>query len=287
MAKGKKKRKDGDFQKVKLKVGRKLKRDSNETKAEFSSRKIILKEVRSHSNDPLTALAHHSEHISQSGKISLLNHFNSALNPEIVKSLNKPILDSLSKFLIDRSDQVRSSTMKCLKTCFNHMKQQRLSTKEFLFNLKPYLDCAYTHVTSSIANDCQKFLEYFVNLNEPQIFEPLMHIVLRRYEAGNLSDNEKNLGLKLAHYFARHKQKKCLEEQLSNDKIERLYWSESSYHLDLEALRANGDGDDDDDSNTNNYINATKQREVLLIAQKETENIEEKFCSIFNARAEI
>lgn len=237
MAKGKKKKKDLDFQKVKLKVGRKLKRDSNETKAEFKTRKIILKEVKNYSDDPLGALARHGDHISQHGKLSMLNHFNSALNAEIVKSLNKPILDGLSKFIIDHSEQVRGATIKCLKNCFNHIRQQHLSTKDFILSLKPYLDCAYTHVSSAISSDCLKFLDYFVNINDPQTFETLMTIILRRYEAGNLNTSDKKLALKLKNYYLRYKQKKNVDDIMKGDGIVRLIWTKTNNLIDLDYYK--------------------------------------------------
>lgn len=235
MAKGKKKkRKDADFQKVKLKVGRKLKRDDNETRAEFKTRKIVLKEVMSYSKDPVTSLLRHSDRISAHGKLSMLNHFNSALTQEFVRTLNKPVLDSLSKFTLDQSDQVRAASIKCLKTCYNRLKQQHLPTGDFIQSLKPYLDCAYTHVSSAIVNDCQKFLEYFVTINDPQTFETLLMIVLRRYKAGNLSEAEKKLAVKLKHQYLRHKQKLVIESILKEDKIEPLVWTEANYLLDLD-----------------------------------------------------
>lgn len=276
MAKGKKKnKKDSDFQKVKLKVGRKLKRDDNETKAQFSSRKIILKEVKSHSSDPLTALAHHSEHISQHGKLSLINHFNSALTPELVKTLNKPIIDSLAKFIIDHSDQVRTATYKCLRTCYNHLKQQQstTSTRDFVYLLKPYLDCAYTHISRAIVNDCQKFLEYLTNVNDSQIFEPLMPIILRRYKSGNLSVAEKNVALKLKHFYTRNKLKRSLEDLSKCDNLKPILWTESNFFINLDSVLHDLDGKRGEDLGYH-------ERDVLLIPKtNKTENIVEEFLS--------
>lgn len=235
MAKGKKKKqKDLDFQKVKLKVGRKLKRDDNETKAEFKSRKIVIKELRSYSDDPLSALSRHSEHISHHGKLTMLNHFNSALTPDIVKAINKPILDSLSKFILDNSDKVRSATIRCLKTCYNNLKKQNIPTTDFMMSLRPYVDCAYTHVVTGIVNDCQKLLEYFINLNDCLLFEPLMLIFLRRYEAGNLSTGDKNLAVRLRHYYIRHKQKQIVEDMMKENDVDPLIWTPSNFVLDLD-----------------------------------------------------
>lgn len=237
MAKTKKKKKDLDFQKVKLKIGRKLKRDSNETKAEFKSRKIILKEVKSY--DPLVAL--NRQNVSQHAKLTLLNRFNSAITGDVI--LNKPILDSLSKFIVDRSDQVRTAAIKCLKKCYNHTKQQHLSTREFMMSLKPYLSCAYTHVSAGIVADAQKLLEHFVSVNDPEILEPLMMVILKRCEAGGLSETDKKLALKLKRYYSRHKQKETIKSLLDE---EPLVWTEDNFFLDLDQHIHNNDNCDNE-----------------------------------------
>lgn len=242
MAKGKKKKKDLDFQKVKLKVGRRLKRDSNETKAEFKTRKIVLKEVRGYSDDPITALSRHSEHISHHGKLTMLNHFNTAMTPDVINLLNKPILDSLAKFLVDHSDQVRAAATKCIKTCYNQMRRQNLHTSDFMHSLKPYLSCAYTHVSRPISSDCERLLDYFINLNDPRLFEALMSIVLRRYEAGNLSEADKSLAIKLRRYYLRNRQKEAVADMMREDDVEQLRWTETCCFFDLDPLRHNLDG---------------------------------------------
>lgn len=249
-----KKKKDLDFQKVKIRIGKRIKRDIKETKAEFSTRKIILKEVRNYSDDPLTALTRHSDRISHQGKLSLLNHFNSALTPEIVKNLTKPILDSLSKFIIDQSIDVRAAAMKCLRTCFVRLKSQQLSTKDFVMSLKPYIDCALTHVSRGIADDCQKFLDYLVSQNEPQTFEPLMMIVTRRLELGNLSVQQKDIAYKLKQYYTRYKQKESFDAIIRSEKMEPLIWTPTNYLLDLDPCIHTHPGGDRE----------VESREVLL-----------------------
>lgn len=260
MSKSKKKKKDLDFQKVKLKVGRKIKRDTNETKAEFKSRKIVLKEVKTYRHDdPLTALVRHSDHISHQGKLSMLNHFNSALTPLIASSLTKPILDGLSKFIVDHSDKIRAATFKCLKTCFNHLRQKQASISDFMQSLQPYLDCAYTHVSEQIATDCQKFLGYIVKVNEPQTFETIMAVVLRRYEAGNLTTTDKDLALKLRQQYLRHKQKQTVEDMLSSDKIKQLVWPQT-LNLDLYL-----------------HTREDEEREVLLVSKIKGEEVSKRY----------
>lgn len=274
MAKNKKKKANADFQKVKLKVGRKIKRDSNETKAEFKSRKIVLKEIHGHTKDPITALTHHSEHISLHGKRTLLNHFNNALTATIVKSLNKPIIDSLSKFVIDHSEHVRGATYKCLKTCYNHMRQQQLPLKEFVYTLKPYLDCAYTHIDRGISADSLKFLDYLTNTNEIQVIEPMMGVVLRRYEAGNLSEKDKRLATKLRQLYLKHLKRQSREEQEKSDNIEPLKWTASTC-LSLDRWLHDLDGT----RRREQQMGDLHDREVLLVPKRKADNLVEKFLS--------
>jgi hypothetical protein len=275
MAKGKKNKVHSDFQKVKLKVGRKLKRDCNETKAEFKSRKIILKEIHGHTKDPITALAHHSDHISHHGKLTLLNHFNNALTANIVKSLNKPIIDSLSKFIIDHSEHVRAATYKCVKTCYNYMKQQHLSLREFVYLLKPYLDCAFTHIDRCIADDCLKFLDYLTNTNESQVIEPLIGIVVRRLEAGHPSDKELNLAMKLKALYLKHKKRQIVEDQEKDDRLEPLCWTPRNYILDLDCWIHNMRSNEQEHPNRE-----LDDREVRLVPRVEASNSVTKLLTL-------
>lgn len=259
MSKSKKKKKNLDFQKVKLKVGRKIKRDNNETKAEFKTRKIVLKEVRSFRDDPLTALVRHSDRISHQGKLSMLSHFNSALTPDVTTSLTKPILDGLAKFVVDDSSKIRDATYKCLKTCLNHLKRNQMPMVDFIKSIQPYLDCAYTHVSKPINMNCHSFIEHLLNVNEPQTFETLMSILLRRYEAGNLSTKELDLAIRLKQQYLRYRQKQKVEEMLSSDKVESLVWPQV---LDL---------------NRHLHFQKDEDREILLVSNRKDENVSKRY----------
>lgn len=265
----KKKKKDVDFQKIKLKVGRKIKRDTNETKAEFKTRKIVLKEVKSYSDDPITALVRHSDHISQQGKVNMLGHFNSFLSRDANTSLTKPIIDGLAKFIIDNNYQVRSITYKCLKSCFNHLKRNQLPLMDFMKSLQPYLNCAYTHVTRQISKDCHSFLEYLLKVNEPQTFETMMAIMLPRYEAANLFDEEKEFAKLLKQQYLRHKQKSSLEEMLSSDKIEPLVWPQV-LNLDCHL-----------------HVQKDDDREVLLVSIQKEEDVAKTFLETLEKHSEF
>lgn len=234
MAKGKKKKKDLDFQKVKLKVGRRIKRNDRETKAEFSTRKIVLKEIRRYSDDPISALSRNSQHISHQGKLSLLSHFRGALKPEVVKSLNKPIQDSLAKFILDNSSDVRLSAIKCLKICFHHLKGDSTLIRDFVSSLKPYLDCAYTHVSKDLASDCHEFVKFLVDQNEWPTFEPLMAIMYGRLRAGELDDKHKAVALDLRRHHHRHNIQKELEAEEPH--MEKLVWSSNNNLLNFDQF---------------------------------------------------
>lgn len=271
MAKRKKK-KDLDFQKVKLKVGRRLKRDTNETKADFKARKIVIKEVKNFHCDPLSMLSRHSENISHHSKLSMLNHFNSILTSDVVKSLNKPIVDSLCKFIVDHSEQVRASATKCIKTCINRMRQKHSPMEDFTESLKPYLDCAYSHVSTFIQHDCQSLLDYLVKVNEPTLYETLMAVILRRYEAGNISSQGKNSAQLLKGYYERNKSRLMVERALIKNKVAPVVWTRSNFVLDFDYCLH------DYFRITQNYENI--DREVFLGEKEKNINVAEKFLSI-------
>lgn len=258
MTKGKKKKKDVDFQKVKIRVGRKLKRDDNETKAQFKARKIVIKELKSHSLDPITALAHHSDHISTHGKLSLINNFNAALTPAVVDRLNQPTLDKLTKFINDSSDKVRQATYRCLKTWFNRLKQADRPLKEFAYSIKPYLDFAFTHIDRGIAEDSLKFIEYLVNTNEDKVFEPLMDVMLRRYDAGDIGSQELKCAQKLKQLYLKHMKRVQWDTELKNSQVDATPWSSLNNGLDLGSVIHRLHKDDD--------------REVYLVVRAKPEH---------------
>lgn len=264
MAKGKKKRKDLDFQKVKLKIGRRIKKDDRETKAEFSTRKIVIKEIRRYSEDPINALTKDIQNITHQGKISLLNHFRAALKPEIVKSLNKPIQDSLAKFILDQSCDVRSAVFKCLKLCFHHMKTDSVMTRDFVLSLKPYLDCAYTHLSNDIAEDCHKFIQFLVEQNEAPTFEPLMSILLARIQVGDSQQKHKEVALDLRR---RYQKVKLIAELDVREDIETLTWTSNNNFIDLGMI-------------LHQPVQHDPKYDIELGLVEQEENVAEKFLSL-------
>lgn len=148
-----------------------------------------------------------------------------------------------------------------------------MSTTDFLYSLKPYLDCAYTHVARDIQSDCQKFIEYFVNINDPHIFEPLMAIILRRHEVGTLTVEQTNLAVKLKRYFIRYRQKQAIESQLNSDQMEPLVWTERNFFIDLDSTFHTS-------AATATSSNDIERREVFLVSREKKENIIERYLRL-------
>lgn len=270
MKKGNKnKKKDVDFQKVKLKVGRKLKRDSNETRAEFKSKKIVIKEAKFYKTDPLSMLLTHGSNCSQHSKLNLLNQLSSVINSDIIKSLNRPFIDSLGKFIIDQSDQVRLAAIRCLKTCMNQMRQQHASLTDFVECLKPYIVCAYTHLDQGIYKSCRKLLDCLIRFNDPDIHLILMAILIERLGMDGVESVDCQLASQLKNNRVKYLAKREKEAMINKDKVKPLVWTEVNFYLDLNNLKCV-------------YNNSNKEDIIQGLQHNDKDDIEDKFIKILD-----
>ncbi|CAG2168018.1 unnamed protein product [Oppiella nova] len=96
----KKKKKERDFQKTKLRVGRRLIGATNDTKTEFKSKKIILKEMESRSKDPIKTLSN-SYGLNTQMKISCLSGVNNWINSTNVMAKSGEVVNTVCKYLND------------------------------------------------------------------------------------------------------------------------------------------------------------------------------------------
>uniref|UniRef100_T1JAX7 Uncharacterized protein n=1 Tax=Strigamia maritima TaxID=126957 RepID=T1JAX7_STRMM len=166
----KKKKKRADFQKIKLKAGRRLPKGLNVTNTAFKTRKIQIREqIR---NDVAASAFEHGKKVfSLDDLLRNLNHQNSttrqnALNglkdlfntnkQTICKNLNR-ILSSISKLFEDKSSDVRKSAQNVLESILSSATSKQISP---VFPIvAAYLNCGMTHVEPAIQRDSLKFLD--------------------------------------------------------------------------------------------------------------------------------
>ena len=180
-----KKKKQKDFQKIKLKVGRTLKRAPNETKTEFKTRKIIIKESQLIARDPIKLLLTTSLTTNQA-KLSCLTKLNDAIVNIDIKHINGELINGLAKYLIDNDTRVRQETIKCIKQCLEILQNKQSEINTLISMLITYINCALTHINQSISNDGYKLLIFIVDKCNHSSLQQLMTIMMARIS--NCSD---------------------------------------------------------------------------------------------------
>lgn len=164
---GKTKKNQKDFQKVKLKVGRKLPKGLNVTDTSFKTKKIVLHDRLSKpaSGEPTT-----TRNLSVQDLISRLHHYNVASRLEALAGLRelgrshagafsphlKSLLEILGTLCTDKEGAVRQSALKVLRLVLDSVSSDCLLPFGPL--LLSQLGCAVNHLSSAVRHDALDLL---------------------------------------------------------------------------------------------------------------------------------
>lgn len=170
MAKTKKMRKD--FQKVKLKVGRKLPKGLNVTDTSFKTKKIVLHDRLSKSTggEPTT-----TRKLGVQDLIGRLHHYNVTNRLTALAGLRelgkshavafgphlKPLLEILGTLCSDKEGVVRQSAHKVLRQVLGSVSSERVSPFGPL--LLSHLGCAVNHLSSEVRHDSLELLSMLLD----------------------------------------------------------------------------------------------------------------------------
>lgn len=198
----KKKKKRADFQKVKLKVGRKIAKALNETKTSFQSKHIIIREqhFKATSSDASVAklnleeFYHGIRNQNSSVRKDALVNFRKCIGDNIdVINLNlRNVLQHLSKLVEDRTGDVRKLAILSLKTVLNAVARENIRP---LFSIiAAYLNCAMTHIEPAIQRDSLEFLDFLLELfpdmlvaSHEQLLRNFLQLISHRNENSSKS----------------------------------------------------------------------------------------------------
>ncbi|XP_077518264.1 testis-expressed protein 10 isoform X2 [Amblyomma americanum] len=160
-------KKNQDFQKVKLKVGRKLPKGLNVTDTSFKTKKIVLHDrlskpatgepttARKQSVQDLIGRLHHYNATSRldalGGLRELGRSYPGAFSPQL-----KPLLEILGALCTDKEGAVRQSTLKVLRMVLGSVSSERLSPFGPL--LLSQLGCAVNHLSAAVRHDALDLL---------------------------------------------------------------------------------------------------------------------------------
>lgn len=233
----KKKKKVKDFQKVKLKVGKRLVRGLNETKTDFKSKKIIVKELESRAKDPIKTLANGFA-INKQTKLFCLNDVDKWLDSKNINSKGGEVVTTVSRYLSDSDHRVRSDCIKCLKHCISLLHRKPDSSVSPLMPvILTYINCGLTHIDDHITSDSLKLLSHFIDFSDKSLFNQLMQSIITLLERKSKIDS--NL-LEVCHKLMALM---CKEESDSSLAMKKepivLKWSTDNFYCHISPIQDN------------------------------------------------
>ncbi|KAL3832191.1 hypothetical protein ACJMK2_023854 [Sinanodonta woodiana] len=164
---GKSKKKRQDFQKVKLKVGKTLKKADNVTNASFKTRTIqIAQQLKTDSSQPSTTrklnlqdLLVHCQHFSSSVRHDGVTGLRELLtsHPELMTSNLAAILEETSELFTDKDPAVRKAVIQLIRVFYSKISMKQIAP--FFPLLKAHLCCAMTHIYDDIQVDSLQILD--------------------------------------------------------------------------------------------------------------------------------
>uniref|UniRef100_A0A673A172 Testis expressed 10 n=1 Tax=Sphaeramia orbicularis TaxID=375764 RepID=A0A673A172_9TELE len=165
--KAKKKKRQDDFQKVKLKVGKKKPRADNATNTNFRTKGIQLSEQLKRDtsgptthrhlgiNDLLSQLHHYNANVKHSALLGLKELL--SLNPSLLEQQLSRLLSEVAAVFTDKDANVRVATTRLLRFIAQSVPAERVAP--FFPLLSAHLSCAMTHIETGIQEDAMKVLD--------------------------------------------------------------------------------------------------------------------------------
>ncbi|XP_077577443.1 testis-expressed protein 10 homolog [Stigmatopora nigra] len=165
--KSKKKKRQDDFQKVKLKVGKKKPRADNATNTNFRTKGIYLSEQLKRDtsgpttnrqlgiNDLLSQLHHYNANVKHSALLGLKELLST--NPFLLEQHLSRLLSEVAAVFTDKDANVRLTATRVLRYIAQSVPAERVAP--FFPLLSAHLCCAMTHIEFSIQEDAMKILD--------------------------------------------------------------------------------------------------------------------------------
>ncbi|XP_020507595.1 testis-expressed protein 10 homolog [Labrus bergylta] len=165
--KSKKKKRQDDFQKVKLKVGKTKPKAVNATNTSFRTKGIHLSEQLKKDtsgptthrqlgiNDLLSQLHHHNANIKHGALVGLKELL--SLNPSLLEQHLSRLLSEVAAVFTDKDGNVRVAATRVLRFIAQSVPAERVAP--FFPLLSAHLSCAMTHIEPSIQEDAMKVLD--------------------------------------------------------------------------------------------------------------------------------
>ncbi|XP_072548337.1 testis-expressed protein 10 homolog [Salminus brasiliensis] len=163
----KKRKRQDDFQKVKLKVGKKKPKAENATDTNFRSRSIHLPEQLKRDDsgptthrqlsikDLLSQLHHYNSNVKQGALVGLRELLSA--HPSLVEQHASVVLTEVAALFTDKDAAVRTAAVRLLRFVAQCIPAERVAP--FFPLLSAHLTCAMTHISAGIQEDALRVLD--------------------------------------------------------------------------------------------------------------------------------
>lgn len=165
--KTKKQKRQGDFQKIQLKIGKKKPKADNATNVSFRSKAIHLPEQLKHADsgptshrqldikDLLSKLHHINSNIKQGALVGLRELLSA--QPTLIELHASAVLSEVAALFTDKDGSVRAAAVRLLRFIAQCISAERVAP--FFPLLSAHLTCAMTHISEAIQEDALKVLD--------------------------------------------------------------------------------------------------------------------------------
>ncbi|XP_059423916.1 testis-expressed protein 10 homolog [Carassius carassius] len=165
--KTKKQKRQGDFQKIQLKIGKKKPKADNATNVNFRSKAIHLPEQLKHADsgptkhrqldikDLLSKLHHINSNIKQGALVGLRELLSA--QPTLIELHASAVLSEVAALFTDKDGSVRAAAVRLLRFIAQCISAERVAP--FFPLLSAHLTCAMTHISEAIQEDALRVLD--------------------------------------------------------------------------------------------------------------------------------
>ncbi|RXN30392.1 testis-expressed sequence 10-like protein [Labeo rohita] len=165
--KTKKQKRQGDFQKVQLKIGKKKPKADNATNVNFKSKAIHLPEQLKNADsgpttnrkldikDLLSKLHHINSNIKQGALVGLRELLSA--QPTLIELHASAVLSEVAALFTDKDGSVRAAAVRLLRFIAQCIPAERVAP--FFPLLSAHLTCAMTHISEAIQEDALRVLD--------------------------------------------------------------------------------------------------------------------------------
>lgn len=176
------KKRQADFAKVKLKVGRKVKA-ANATSTDFKAKKVVVRGTTGLVSDPVRCL---TASAAASSSIKLMHLTKCLVSPVLTSPprITGDLLNALARHALDMDEKVRRQARLCVQQAVTCLHEQQQSLQLPISILLTHVKCGLTHLNPAIANDSRKILSFLVTKSSPEQAQQFMELARTRIWKG-------------------------------------------------------------------------------------------------------